>query len=453
MSGGSRRRETIARVSAADHELAAQVGALEVLRRARRALVLVPLVLAVALLAAALLARRSLSDALQAAARGEGNVLLHDAEQRLRAGGTPEEIVAQLAPSGLRCLVVYGREATVAAAAGTCAGEADLSRALREIRPEEVRDDGGRPRMARHLPPHPRGGPPPDFGPPGRPEGPRGHPGPPPTGGPPGPLLIEFEPVRTSALSGAAGRLLMVALACAATLAATAAGAGWLSAHAARLQDRLARGRHLASLGEMAAVMAHEIRNPLASMKGNAQLLVEQLPEPGPARSKAERLVSDAVRLERLTEDLLGLSGAASLQCADADPVAVLRGAVDDVAGAVDIQAAGAPAVFRLDADRMRQVLTNLLRNALQATDPPQPVTASVATEGGRLVYAVRDRGPGVPESERDRIFEPFHTTRLRGTGLGLAVARRIVEAHGGTIEASGHPEGGAVFRVALPPA
>jgi two-component system sensor histidine kinase HydH len=434
-------------VSAADPELAAQVSALGLLRRARRALVLVPLVLAVALLAAALLARRSLTDALQAAARGEGNALLHEAEQRLRAGGAPEEIVGQLAPAGLRCLVVYGREAAVVAAAGTCAGEPDLAEALRATRPEDLRGGGERLRMARHPPPHPRGGPPPGHGPPG-----------PPGGGPaggraPGPLLIEFEPVRTSALSSAAGRLLMVAIACAATLAATAAGAGWLSAHAARLQDRLARGRHLAALGEMAAVMAHEIRNPLASMKGNAQLLVEQWPEPGPARTKAERLVSDALRLERLTEDLLGLSGAGALQRSEVDPVSVLRAAIDDVGGPVEVQAAGAPATFRLDADRMRQVLTNLLRNGLQSTDPPQPVTASVAAEGGRLVFCVRDRGPGVPDAEKERIFEPFHTTRLRGTGLGLAVARRIAEAHGGTIGASRHPEGGAVFRVELPPA
>jgi two-component system sensor histidine kinase HydH len=171
-----------------------------------------------------------------------------------------------------------------------------------------------------------------------------------------------------------------------------------------------------------------------------------------PLRAKAERLVADAVRLERLTEDLLSLSSAASVQRALADPVAVIRAAADDAGGAVEIEASGAPPSFSLDGDRMRQVLTNLLRNARQAAEDA-PVTASVSLDGGHLVYVVRDRGPGVPEAERERIFEPFHTTRLRGTGLGLAVARRIVDAHGGTIGVTGHPEGGAVFRVALPPA
>jgi signal transduction histidine kinase len=153
-----------------------------------------------------------------------------------------------------------------------------------------------------------------------------------------------------------------------------------------------------------------------------------------------------------LTEDLLGLTRAAPLAPQETDPVAVLRSAVEDVGGAVEVLASAAPARWRLDGERMRQVLVNLLRNAQQATDETRPVTASTGLEGGRLVYTVRDRGPGVPEAERERIFEPVHTTRIRGTGLGLAVARRIVEGHGGAIEVRPHPEGGAIFKVALPP-
>jgi two-component system sensor histidine kinase HydH len=96
-------------------------------------------------------------------------------------------------------------------------------------------------------------------------------------------------------------------------------------------------------------------------------------------------------------------------------------------------------------------VLINLLDNALAVTPDDRKVRASVLEDGRDLVFSVRDHGPGVPESERVRIFEPFHTTKVRGTGLGLAVARRIVELHGGSIEVDDAPGGGALFRVRLP--
>jgi signal transduction histidine kinase len=99
----------------------------------------------------------------------------------------------------------------------------------------------------------------------------------------------------------------------------------------------------------------------------------------------------------------------------------------------------------------MEQVLINLLDNALAVTPPGARVTANVATVGGDLVFSVRDRGPGIPAAERARIFEPFHTTKTRGTGLGLALVRRIVDLHGGAIEVRDAPGGGAIFSIELP--
>ncbi len=99
----------------------------------------------------------------------------------------------------------------------------------------------------------------------------------------------------------------------------------------------------------------------------------------------------------------------------------------------------------------MHEVIANLVRNALQASPPDVPVSVRVAVEAGALVYEVRDRGEGIPAGQEEAIFEPFQTTRVRGTGLGLAVARRVVELHGGVITAAQHPAGGAVFRVVLP--
>lgn len=107
-----------------------------------------------------------------------------------------------------------------------------------------------------------------------------------------------------------------------------------------------------------------------------------------------------------------------------------------------------------MDAARMEQVLINLLANAVQASSEGGAIDAEVAREGDQLVYRVRDRGEGLgalSEAELEALFEPFRTERVRGTGLGLAVARRIVEAHGGRITAANHPEGGALFTVRLP--
>jgi signal transduction histidine kinase len=117
----------------------------------------------------------------------------------------------------------------------------------------------------------------------------------------------------------------------------------------------------------------------------------------------------------------------------------------------IELDAGSAPGTWSLDAARMQQVLSNLLRNAVQASPAGAPVFARVAAEAGALLYEVRDVGTGIPPGQEGLIFEPFHTQRPLGTGLGLAVARRVVELHGGSIQASNHPEGGALFRVRIP--
>jgi signal transduction histidine kinase len=99
----------------------------------------------------------------------------------------------------------------------------------------------------------------------------------------------------------------------------------------------------------------------------------------------------------------------------------------------------------------MEQVLENLLQNAVQASPPHSQIDASISVERGQLVMRIRDRGPGLPAGSEEHIFEAFHTTRVKGTGLGLAVARRIVELHGGKLSGENHAEGGAVFTLRLP--
>jgi len=274
----------------------------------------------------------------------------------------------------------------------------------------------------------------------------------PPRGGNRGPtaMLLELDTVAVDDLDAVATWSLVIGIAAAATLMAlTAILVRW----SLRREDAVRaveQARHLASLGQMSAVLAHEIRNPLASLKGNAQLLAGSLPAGEKPRAKADRVVDEAVRLEHLTNDLLAFARSGQIQVSDADPAALLR----DAAGAIDggrirIDDAAAPRSWPLDADRMRQVLVNLLENAAEMSEGP--IDAAVSRDGGALRFSIRDHGPGVPEADLAHLFEPFFTRRTRGTGLGLAVCKRLVDLHGGTIVATNARGGGAEFRIDLP--
>jgi two-component system, NtrC family, sensor histidine kinase HydH len=282
------------------------------------------------------------------------------------------------------------------------------------------------------------------------------------TGGAPGRgvfwLAMEIESPQAVALRSAATRTLAIGLLAALVLLLVA---GWLvraELRRAALERQRERERRLASLGEMSAVLAHEIRNPLASLKGNAQLLASSLPDGEKSHAKAKRVVDEAIRLEKLTQDLLAFVRTGELVRADASPADIAKNAVGELEAktaaepaadqAIKLEVAGAPATWSLDAARMREVLINLVDNAQSAGGP---VEVRVAERAGRLVIDVRDHGPGVPAADRDKIFEPFFTGKTRGTGLGLAIARRIVELHRGTITVDDAPGGGALFRIEIP--
>jgi len=224
-----------------------------------------------------------------------------------------------------------------------------------------------------------------------------------------------------------------------------------LSRRAQVAMARLATQRHLAALGEMSAVLAHEIRNPLASLKGHAQLLAERVEGQAALERKVGRIVDETQRLELLTLGLLDFARTGGIERSEVDPAALLRRRAEGCASLVEVDDAQAPSSWRLDGPKLEQVLDNLLDNARQAAEADVPIEAKVYSRGHSLVFEVRDHGPGVPDDQRERIFDPFHTTRTRGTGLGLAVSRRIVELHGGTIEVLDAEGGGACFRVTLP--
>lgn len=419
------------------------------MRRARLALILVPLLLSAALIGTVLATYLSVRDVLATLVLGQGDAILdslsHHPAERMNAGFL-DSILAEQGPEGLRCIAVFdgaGRPRTVV---GDCLAEGgeELSRALFDTRAHEVVEVGGRVRMTRGAPP---------------PEGPgearraaraadAGR------GDRPGrrALLVEFEPLMRRELEAGALRSLGIGGAASLALVLVALGLWRFSLREERLKAAVERDRRLAALGEMAAVLAHEIRNPLASMKGHAQLLAEGLAEGAPERGKADRVVAEAKRLEELTSDLLSFVRSKQVERREVAPAEVLAAAARDVDGTrLELESERAPATWPLDPHLMQQALGNLLRNALQASSDGEPAGAEVHQEGGELVFRVWDRGEGVLEADRERIFEPFYTTRTRGTGLGLAVARRIVTLHGGRVEVGEREGGGAVFRVAIP--
>lgn len=253
-------------------------------------------------------------------------------------------------------------------------------------------------------------------------------------------------------LVGRARRSLALSLLAGVALLGVAGGVWRFLRQREEAERQLELQRRLQALGEMSTVLAHELRNPLASLKGHAQLLAERLDENERERRKAERIVGEASRLEVLSETLLDFCRIGSVECMRVDPVELVRQAVRE-AGAepVVLDDETAPKEWPLDPIRICQALVNVLRNARQASPEGEDIEVRVLARGEDLEVVVRDRGDGIPEGCEEQIFEPFFTRRTRGTGLGLAVARRTVEMHSGHLTASNAPDGGAVFTFSIP--
>lgn len=218
-------------------------------------------------------------------------------------------------------------------------------------------------------------------------------------------------------------------------------------------QAELVRRERLAALGEMSAVVAHEVRNPVAIIF-NALASVKRHPEEGEALLGIVH--EEAERLKRMVSDLLEFARPQSLHFTRTSLEPVVAGAVEAVAATtsnasdIEVTTTDLPPVL-CDTQLVRQALVNLVTNALQARGRKRPVRVNGEVRGESVVLAVVDDGDGVPSESRSQIFQPFFTTRATGTGLGLRVVQRIAEAHGGRIVHLETPGGGATFELFLP--
>lgn len=222
-------------------------------------------------------------------------------------------------------------------------------------------------------------------------------------------------------------------------------------AHVRKVRD----AERLATIGQVAASIGHDLRNPLAVMQTSLQLLERRIESTPRARRHVTRISNQISLCTMIISDLLELAR-------DRPPElrpTLIGELVSEAAGAVPrtervrlvLSLPGDIPEIAVDAGQVRQLVVNLVLNAVQAVGPEGQVEVRVWTTASELGIEVEDNGPGLPEEVAQRLFEPMFTTRSGGTGLGLVVCRRVVENHAGTIAAGNRDNGGAIFTVKLP--
>ncbi len=291
-----------------------------------------------------------------------------------------------------------------------------------------------------------------------------------------GPLVLRLVQAAAEVegdLSPAFERLL--ALVGVATVLAVGVGAafGLAIRRLERTDFELARSRELAAMGKTAVAIAHEVKNSLNGLSIAVDLLASGKAPQAAAREVQAGARSEIARLRDVAEDLTLFAGPGPrLALAELDVGALCRRAavaVSDLAAdcevQLDVEVPDAPLTVRGDEGRLLGAIVNLARNGVEAMGPgafgetlgeeraprDRRLSLSARGDGGGAVVEVRDRGPGLSQEVRARLFEPFVTTKRNGTGIGLAIVRRIAEAHGGRVEAAPREGGGMVFRLVLP--
>ena len=221
------------------------------------------------------------------------------------------------------------------------------------------------------------------------------------------------------------------------------------------LEQRLAEQKSLAKLGEMAAVVAHEVKNPIAGIRGALQVITSRMPAEQRDRAILLDIITRLDALNRIVQDMLMFARPRALR-QEPIPLGVL---LRDTASLIErdpgmlnleIGVTGAADIVG-DREMLQVVFQNILMNAAQAMEGQGRIDVTIANANGRCRVAIADRGPGMPDEVREKAFDAFFTTKHRGTGLGLPIAKRVVEAHGGAMHIDVPPEGGTTISVDLP--
>jgi len=223
-------------------------------------------------------------------------------------------------------------------------------------------------------------------------------------------------------------------------------------------RNQMSRAEHLATLGELAAGLAHEIRNPLAGIAGVVEIVGRDLPSTSPARAVVKDVRLEIAHINRILTDLLQTARPHPPEVRPSDlnttiehAVMLARQQVLSKPVQIDLEKDPALPLVEHDSDQMHQVLLNLLLNAVQAIESAGTVRVLIHGRKDRVLISVADTGRGISPEHLPFIFRPFYTTKGNGTGLGLSLARRIVEDHRGRIEVESEVGHGTEFLITLP--
>ncbi|HBX2118155.1 two-component system sensor histidine kinase ZraS [Klebsiella aerogenes] len=276
-------------------------------------------------------------------------------------------------------------------------------------------------------------------------------------------IFIAFDSRELDAAQARGLRNMMIMLGAAAlVIVATILAQFWFRRYRRsrqQLQEAMARKEKLMALGHLAAGVAHEIRNPLSSIKGLAKYFAERTPPGGEAQELALVMAKEADRLNRVVSELLELVRPAHLNYQPVDINVLIHHSLqlvsqDAQSRGIELQFTPRPELtsIKADPDRLNQVLLNLYLNAMQAIGRDGVIHVSACeADRQRVKIVVKDSGKGMSDEELQAIFTPYFTTKADGTGLGLAVVQNIIEQHGGTIRAESQPGAGAIFTLWLP--
>ncbi len=229
-----------------------------------------------------------------------------------------------------------------------------------------------------------------------------------------------------------------------------------LEKRVADLTEELNRSKRLAAIGEMATVLAHEIRNPLAGMKLSAEMLQSELRDNKEHRFLISNIMVAVHRLDAIVTEILAFAQDLKLNIREVDLNELLEKAENAVEYKraqkdVDIQADLSVKYIQADGFHLQRVFVNLLENALDAVGENGLIKISAKKEGAFVKVVVSDNGCGIEDSVKEKIMEPFFTTKERGVGLGLPICFRIISAHNGKMEIDSRKEGGTDIVLWLP--
>ena len=222
------------------------------------------------------------------------------------------------------------------------------------------------------------------------------------------------------------------------------------------MQGKLAQAQHLAEIGQLAATLAHEIKNPLAGISGAIQIIGGSLSKESPYKSIVGDILGQISRLDAIVNDLLLYARPTPPKRKEVKMSELVTRLIsvlheEPALRNLDVRFADTEAIAYADERQLEQLLMNLILNAAHASTDGMAIHVEVVDGADQLTLVVRDRGAGMPEEVRKRALEPFFTTKAKGTGLGLAICRRIAESHGGSIAVDSQPGKGTTVTVHFP--